>query len=414
MRKATEPTQPRQRMQTPREFSAHKHKQEVDYREKQMMYRQQLVATQRVCTFCFLVAHCTDILKAALAQKAAQQVGQPPGSVVPQAGRTGLPTQPNSTANNHLSSLPPNLMPPGSRSISHQAMAAGAIPNGTQGPGGQLGLRGAGNVPQASMQAYIQAQQRLPAQTSQERIVFEAARLQEQQRMMQQQRQQQSQGNGLNGLPSAPFNGNMNIPLPHTGAMLASLQAANGKLSPAANGNPSQSHSASPGIGQNMQSQQTPSVVNPVLNQISSQLRQRHPTATPEQIKQMATSQLSQSLRNYQHANSNSVSMNGGLQLSPQQQMAFNASANAGLTSTQMYAQYMRSQQASQQANRNGLPSGSGGGGGSSSPLNGDANGMRPGSQGSVGNMQGRSGSIPNGASQSPRPPQAQMAGLSQ
>lgn len=48
MRKATEPTQPRQRMQTPRELSAHKHKQECEYREKQMLYRQQLVATQRV------------------------------------------------------------------------------------------------------------------------------------------------------------------------------------------------------------------------------------------------------------------------------------------------------------------------------------------------------------------------------
>ena len=49
MRKAAEPAQPRQRMQTPREFSAHKHKQECDYREKQLLYRQQLAAaSQRV------------------------------------------------------------------------------------------------------------------------------------------------------------------------------------------------------------------------------------------------------------------------------------------------------------------------------------------------------------------------------
>ena len=299
-------------------------------------------------------------------------------------------------------------MPPGSRAMSQQAMAIAAASNGTQPSAGQIGIRGANNIPQSSIQAYAQGQQRMPAQSSQDRIVLEVARLQEQQRIMQQQRQQQGQGNGPNGL-SAPYAGNINIPLQPNAAMLANLQTAAGKPSPSPNGNPSQLRSStSPGIASNMQAQQAPGGVNPVLNQIQNQLKIKHPTLSSEQIKQMATTHLAQQLRTL-HTNNNHMMMNNGIQMSPPQQMAFNANANA--MNPQLYAQYMRSQQASQQAARN-AAIGAGGGGGSSSP-NGEANGMRPGSQGSIGNMRGRSGSIPNGASQSPRPPQAQMASSS-
>ena len=48
MRKAAEPAQPLQRMQTPREFSAHKFKQELEFKEKQQLYRQQVLASQKV------------------------------------------------------------------------------------------------------------------------------------------------------------------------------------------------------------------------------------------------------------------------------------------------------------------------------------------------------------------------------
>ena len=327
-----------------------------------------------------------------------------------QTGRNSLPGQPNGAGNNHLSSMTPNGMPPSTRAASHPTMMAGAVSNGNQTAGSQVGTRGAGNVPQASMQSYLQNQQRISSQNGQERIVHEVARLQEQQRV-QQQRQQQGQSN-LGNLSSGSYNNNANIPIQHNSSMMASVQAANGKLSPAANGNPTQLRSsASPGLGANVQLQQASSGVNPVLNQISNHYKAMNPNATPEQIKQMATQHLSQQLRNYQANNLNlnlnlnlNMPINSNMQLSPQQQMAFNAGPSG--MNPQLY-QYIRSQQASQQGSRNSTA-----GGGSSSPT-GEINGVRPGSQGSAGTMQNRSGSIPNGASQSPRPPQAQMAGSS-
>lgn len=320
-----------------------------------------------------------------------------------------MPSQSNGLGNNPLASLPPNVMPPGSRSMPHPAATASSAPNGAQGTSNQLGSRGAGNVPQASMQSFLQGQQQLP-QNMQDRIIAEANRLSEQQRMMQ-QRQQQGRSSTLVGMTTTPFNGNMNVSLQPNTALLANLQAANGKLSPAASGNPGQSRSsASPGIAGNMQPQQASSGVNPVLNQISTLLKATHPTASPEQIKQMATAHLSQQLRNYQQASSNnSLALNNNMQLSPQQQMAF--TANANMMNQQPHAQYMRSQQASQQGIRNGIATA---GGGSGSSPNSEANGMRPGSQGSMGTtIHGRSGSMANGASQSPHPPQAQIAGSS-
>jgi hypothetical protein len=48
MRKNAEPTAPRQKMKTPHEFSAHKLRQETEFKEKQFLYRQQLASQQRV------------------------------------------------------------------------------------------------------------------------------------------------------------------------------------------------------------------------------------------------------------------------------------------------------------------------------------------------------------------------------
>ena len=266
----------------------------------------------------------------------------------------------------------------------------------------QTSLRGVGNVPQAAMQSYLQGQQRLPSQNGQDRIVLEAARLQEQQRIMQQQRQQQGQvNNGIGNPPSSSYNGNFHIPIQSSSAMGSNLQSANGKMNAASNGTLTQPRtSTSPGIAENLQSQQTASGVYPVLSQIQNQLKAMHPQASPEQIRQMATVNLSQQLRNYQQVNNNNgIAMNPNMQLSPQQQMAFNANAN--VMNSQIYASYLPGLR-SQQANRNGAAGGANG-----SP-NGDANAIRPSSQGSVGAVQGRSGSMPSG---SPRPPQAQLAG---
>jgi len=48
MRKATEAAQPKQRMQTPAEFSRFKHERELRIQEKQEMYRQTIMQQQRV------------------------------------------------------------------------------------------------------------------------------------------------------------------------------------------------------------------------------------------------------------------------------------------------------------------------------------------------------------------------------
>jgi hypothetical protein len=48
MRKASEAPQTRQRMQTPGEFSNYKHERERKMHEKQELYRQQVLAQQRV------------------------------------------------------------------------------------------------------------------------------------------------------------------------------------------------------------------------------------------------------------------------------------------------------------------------------------------------------------------------------
>ena len=50
-RKAPESSQPRLRMQTPQEFSAHKHKQEMEFKEKQALYRHQVEQSRRVGQF---------------------------------------------------------------------------------------------------------------------------------------------------------------------------------------------------------------------------------------------------------------------------------------------------------------------------------------------------------------------------
>jgi hypothetical protein len=257
-------------------------------------------------------------------------------------------------------------------------------PNGTSNTNG-VNIRATAPVPQAQMQAYMQNQHRLPSQTGQDsaRIMMEASRVSEQQRMMQQQRQFQT--NGLNGSPS--------LPLQPNAAMLANIQAANGKLSPAANGVTNQSRSSSsPSTNGTMPSQQLSSGMIPVLNQISQHLKALHPNASAEQIKQMATANLNQQLRT-QQANSLAVSGNN-----IQQQMGFTPNATVNMNPV-LYAQYMRSQQASQQ-NRNNS-------GRASSPNNNEAS--RPDSRGSAIQKQNN---VVAGSSQSPRPPpQPQLAG---
>lgn len=255
-------------------------------------------------------------------------------------------------------------------------------------------MRG-GNIPQAPMQSHAQGQQRIPHDM---RVMMEASRLQaEQQQYLAAQRQQRyPSSNGPNGHSSSPQAAAMNSTAQSSAAMLANLQAANGKLSPTANGVSGPPRlSSSPQLANAVQARQLSSGVVPLVSQIASQLKAHHPTASDEQLRQMAADRMNQQLRSQNSqaamhaAAGNNLSANGmGAQL-PQQGMGFGNT----MLNPQMYAQYMHSQQSSQQ-NRGGV--------------NG-INGVRPSSRGNTPQM--RNGGSQAGTSQSPRPPQAQMAG---
>ena len=256
-------------------------------------------------------------------------------------------------------------------------------------------IAGVAAVPQAQMQSYMQGQQRL-SQNGQDhaRVISEASRLSEQQRFMQ-QRQYQSQIGGPNGTSPSALASNMSIPVQPNAAILAGLQSGvSGKISPAAtNGTGQASSSSSPSLANAVQAQQLSSGMVPLLNQITSQLKAMHPQASNEQIKAMATANLHQHLhlRSQNQQASNNIAMNGNVQLSPQQQTALAYSANA--LNPQLYSQFLRSQQFSQSRNSGNV---------------GDTGGPRPDSRGA--SSQNKNDSLPSASSQSPRPPQAQMA----
>ena len=254
-----------------------------------------------------------------------------------------------------------------------------------------MGVRGQPAISQAQMQAYLQAQQaHLPSQGGQDnaRVIMEASRLSEQQRMMAQQRQYQT----VNGMvmPMA----NVGIPVQPTAAMMANGQPANGKLSPAAAPATSLPRpSSSPRASNSTHSGQLSNGATPLLNQIRNHLRALHPQANAAEIQQMATTTLAQSL-SARTAAANGMSMNTNVQLSPQQHQATLA-YSANVINQQMYAHYVRSQQASQQGRLG----------------EGDRSSARPESRGAT--PQTKSGSVLSGSSQSPRMPQAQISGSS-
>lgn len=390
MRKATEVTQPRQRMQTPQEFSRFKYERDCRLQEKQEIYRQQMLAQQRVNPPSMPSEECfVNLEKAALIQKANQQSSQAPSNpnLLPQI-RNGASSSINGTSPHLAPSLPHNAMPSASSQVRPIPSTNGVLSTGVQLANGQTGVRG-GGIPQAPMQAHMQGQQRLPHDV---RVMMEASRVQqEQQQYLAAQRQQRYPN--TNGTSSSPQPTSVN-PLPQNNAvMLTNLQAANGKLSPAANGIPGLPRtSASPRLSSVMQAQQLSNGTTPVVNQIATSLKARHPNASPEQIRQLATDQLNQQLRtqNSQAAMQAAVGNGIGLNGAGMQQ-----SLNFGNTmlNPQMYAQYMHSQQFTQQ-NRAG-----------SSGMNG----VRPPSQDNTPQM--RNSGTQGGTSHSPRPPQAQMAG---
>ena len=212
-------------------------------------------------------------------------------------------------------------------------------------------------MPHAQMQPQMQMQmgQRVaPQMTSEMRMIQEAQRVQaEQQAFLHQQRQQQRhpQQNGHAGSPNMQ---NLN-PIPqNSAAMLASMH---GRSSPAINGGQPQSGiNTSPRANPN-QPQALSSGMTPAVNQIQNQVKIRHPGASPGEISRLTTEQLyrmSQQTSIQQTAMAAAVGNSGsgvaGMQApSPMQQQAMMSNSQTNMFNQQQYAQYMRSQQASQQ-----------------------------------------------------------------
>lgn len=195
---------------------------------------------------------------------------------------------------------------------------------------------------------------------------------------------------GLNGVPSS------------SPALLAALQAPNGMISPSPNGISSSvsGPSASPRSSHITQPQPQPQPLSngfvPAINTISNQIKARHPLLSPEQLKKMTTDSLKQyemSQAAMSAAAGGAANSNGNLQPPMQQQPMLTGVAGA-VHNAQAYAQFMRQQQANQQSRVGAV----------------GVNGIRPPSRSATPQTQ-RSGSGQAGPGQSPRPPQAQMAG---
>jgi hypothetical protein len=262
------------------------------------------------------------------------------------------------------------------------------------------------------MQSFMQGQHPgMATQNGQEanRVMTEAMRLQEQQRMM--QRQVRGQPNGHNPMASLPNGlGMSHQQMQQNAGMLGNMQHA-AKMNPMNGMTPGQQRSsASAAMANASPAQQLSSGVVPLFSQISNHLRQIHPTASPEQIKQMATQNLNQHYQNQNAQVANGMNPNNGhrgMPGFPQQGMNFPATG----MNPQMYAQFLRSQQASQQTRLGGGTSAGTNSSGGSNDANPNAS-SRPGSRGTPGS-QPRSSVAPKAASSSPPPPQAQMAGSS-
>lgn len=274
----------------------------------------------------------------------------------------------------------------------------------TSGPVNGIVSNGAQNVPNAPMQPHLGMQmgQRLPAQmnTDNMRMYHEATRVQaEQQAQLQRQRQQQHPQ--INGQVTSPTLKNTG-PVPQTYQnMLASMD---GHPNPAINSTQSASGNVtSPRV---TQPQALSGGMTPAVNQISNQIKLRHPQASPEQVAKATTDQLFRMSQAAQQAmqaaagtnNNNAIATNGNVSAigtpSPMQQQAMMANSASPLLNPQQYAQMMRQQQGNQQRS-----------GHTGTPAMGGSRSGTP--------MNQRSGSAQGGRtlSQSPRAGQISVAG---
>ena len=353
----------------------------------------------------------TNIVKNAMAQQREAMLiasQHHAGTKNMQSGRSALPGTMNSNSSHLGSNIPSTSLPGG---LANQARAIppiqgimnGGAPNVGHSPNSQIGAR-AGAVPQAPMQSFPQGQPRLPVQMTGNdslRIFQEANRLQaEQQQYLQQQRQQRyPQSNGPNGLSTSPHIGSLNGQNQGNAALLGGLQNGNGNSSPSINGIAGTSRPAAPSGTSHSHQLSNGSI--PLVNQISDTLRYRNPQASPEQIKQLTSNTLNRLQQQAQSigaigtanmvaANNNS---NNNVNLTGAAHQPSATNYTSGMLNPQMYAQYMHSQQATQQ-DRN---------------FARGVNSARPPSRDATPQM--RHGSVQGGKSPSPRLPQAQVAG---
>ena len=218
-------------------------------------------------------------------------------------------------------------------------------------------------VPHAPMQPTtqvpMQIQQRVPpVMAPDSRLLQEASRVQAQQHAYQQQIRQSGHP-PPNGHSASPSMQNPNLLPQSNAAVLASVQ---GRSSPSLNGVvPPTGPSTSP---RTSQPQALSSGMTPAVNHISSQVKARHPQASPEQITRMTTDQLYKMSEARHHAmqaaagntNMNAVASNSSMGLqapSPLQQAAMMSNGGSPILNPAHYAQIMRTQQASQQRSAN-------------------------------------------------------------
>lgn len=319
---------------------------------------------------------------------------------------------PNQSMNSTLSNSHPQpsqvsqsrSIPPPPRPVN------GAQPNGLHVPPGNPHA-----IPHAPMQPHPM-QQRMQPQISPDnmRVYHEATRVQaEQQRFLLHQRQQQiphTNGQAVNS--ASPNMGNLKPMAQNNSAMLASLHGRSSSPSVAAGGPAPNGSSSSPRMTNIGQAQSLSSGLVPAVNEISNQMKNLHPNASPEQLKKMTTDTLMKFRSNHaaqaaMHAaagaSASVVGSNVNLSNLPTPPLPTQPPMMNGVNRSptlynpqQQYSQILRNQQSSQQS-RNTAPG---------------MGGPRPRSRCGTPQMH-RTGSMQGGTapSQSPRPGSAQIAG---
>lgn len=344
LRKAHEPTQQKNNVHTPQEFSRLKWERE-DKLKKQKALLQQQELHQRVSSLTSNHLQKANIDQQ-MAQRTAQMQAQGLMNGVGQQQRIGTPgNMPNATpqmANapqQGTNSAAANAAM-AARAQQHQAAMQPNFPNANMNGAMSMGTPG---VPQAQMQANMPNSQRM-APPNQARMAgqngqFPNANQQHQFQLQQQQINMASnltQNMGMNNMPNAN--------------MMASMQGQNmnGNMNSSMNGMPN--NAGSPRVNQastNMQSNARPlsSGHMPQLLQIQNSLKAQHPEWTQEQIVKVASDHLARFLTKQRTQAMNAAAGSPTMAQSPQigsNMYIHNGNMNANSPSPNAVQQYQQ------------------------------------------------------------------------